>query len=433
MGLARLMLLALCGWADGPDPAARVADLASSREAVRAEAAGTLEELGRPALPALYRVRDSDDPDLRRRVEHLIDLIERQHLLRATRVRLDFEDVALTAAANALQAQTGFPVVVGPDEALRGRRVTLRVPEPVPFWQALDRLGAACGVRHHPGVPFGPFPREPAVLLGPADGPPVPVSDDGPFRVHLVRLARHREVIPGRPPAGARHRESLSADLQVFAEPGLAVNPTGPVLLEEAVDDRGQDLRPESVAGSSLGRLRPPRFEEGYAALFPLPIRLSPVAGTGRLRRLKGRVPISVVARTGDPLVVPLAGAEGKSFSKGGIALGVAGVNHTGKNTSFALTIRAEQNGRPAPPEPARPLGEFQPPYWVEDHVQIQDDQGRVLWWNPGPQRTLNGGGLETLLTVYSEQGDRPARVLYYGVVGAKTEVVFEFKDLPLP
>jgi hypothetical protein len=434
MGLARLTLLALFGWAAGPDPAALIVDLSSPHEAVRAEAAGTLEELGRPALPALYRARDSNDPGLRRQIEQLIDLIERQRLLRATKVRLDFEDMSLPAVAEALRAQTGFPVVIGPDDALRARRVTLHAPEPVPFWEALDRLGAACGVRHNPGVPFSPAPREPTILLGPAEGPPVPASDAGPFRVHLVRLARHREVTPVRPPADAKSRESLSANLQVFAEPGLAVNPTGPVVLEEVVDDRGRDLRPDPPVGPAPSRLRPPGFEEGHAALFSLPVPLKPTAGPGgRLRRLKGHVPVSVITRTGDPIIVTLAAAEGKTFSRDGVALSVTGVGRVGENTSFKLTIRGEQADRRFSPGLAIPLGGYRPPYQVEDHVQVQDDQGRALWWNAGPLRNLGGGELETLLTVYKGRGGTPARVLYYGVIGAATELPFEFTDLPLP
>ena len=149
--------------------------------------------------------------------------------------------MSLPEVAGALQAQTGIPVVVGPDDALQARRVTLHATRPVPFWEALDRLGMASGARHHPGVAFSPAPREPTIVLVPAEGP-LPASDDGPFRVHLVRLARHRQVTPVRPPAEAKHHESLSAELQVFAEPGLAVNPIGPVVLKEAVDDRGRDI-----------------------------------------------------------------------------------------------------------------------------------------------------------------------------------------------
>ena len=56
MSLARLILLALLGLA-GPDPDALVGDLSSPKEAVRVEAAGALEELGRPALPVRRRLR----------------------------------------------------------------------------------------------------------------------------------------------------------------------------------------------------------------------------------------------------------------------------------------------------------------------------------------------------------------------------------------
>jgi len=434
LSLARLTLLALLGWAAGPDPAALVGDLSSPRDPVREEAAGALEELGRPALPALYRARDADDPDLRRRVEPLIDLIERQRLLRATKVRLNFEDRPLSEVAEALRAQTGFPLVVGADDALRSRRVTLHADEPVSFWEALDRLGAACGVRHNPGIPFSPPPRESTILLRPAEGPPVPASDAGPFRVYLVRLARHREVTPARPPARAKSRESLSADLHVVAEPGLAVNRIGPVTLDEVVDDRGRDLRPDPPVVPNPSRSRPPRFEEGRVAFFVLPIPLQSAAEPGgRLRRLKGYVPVSVVARTGDPIVVPLVGAEGKTFSRGGITLGVTGVSRVGEGTSFTLTIRGEQADRRFSPGLAIPLGEYRPPFRVEDHVQVQDDEGRVLWWHPGPLKDAEGGGLETQLKVHKGTGGPPARVLYHGVVGAASEVVFEFADLPLP
>ncbi len=434
MGLARLILLAVIGGADAREPAALIVDLASDRPAVRVEAAGVLEELGRPALPALYQARGSDDPELRRQVEPLIDLIERQRLLRATRVRLDFDETPIAAVADDLRAQTGFPVVVGPDESLRARRVTLHAPGLVPFWESLDRVAAASGVRHNPGVPFSPALREPTVLLGIADGPPVPSSDDGPFRFHLVRFARHREVTPVRPPADPKSRESLSAEIHVFAEPGLAVSPIGPVLLKEAVDDRGRDLRLDPPVGPAPGRVLPPRFEEGHAARFALQIPLKPGAGPGgRLRRLKGRVRVAVIARTGDPIIVPLAGAAGRPFSTAGTTLSVGVVRTVAETASFQFAIREEQaDGRFARGR-ALEVGGYRPPDQVEYHVQLQDDRGRMLWWDAGPLRSAEGGGLETSITVNPSPGGTPARLLYHGVIGAAAMLFFEFHDLPLP
>jgi hypothetical protein len=433
MGLARLILTAVIGWAAVLDPAALVGDLSSSRESIRDEAAGALEELGRLALPARYRARGSDDLAFRRRVEQLIDLIERQRLLRATKVRLDYEDRPLSAVAEDLRGQAGFPVLVGSDDVLRTKRVTLHAPGPVPFWEAIDRLGAASGVRHNPGIPFTPAPREPTVLLGQADGPPVPASDAGPFRVYFVHLGRQRVVTPARPPAEAKIRESLTADLIVVAEPGLAINPTGRAIMEEVVDESGRDLRPEIPVGPAPRRRWPPRFEEGHAGLLSLSLPLKPAAVSGgRLRRLKGYVPISVIARAGDPAILPLAGDERKELHRGGVALSATGVGQAGEGLSFALTIRDEQ----AVPRFAAGLatpGAYRPPYRVEDHVQVQDDQGRALWWNAVPVRTSGDGALEVQIKLSKGRGGVPTRLLYHGVIGDTTEVAFEFNDLPVP
>ncbi|SIO57634.1 hypothetical protein SAMN05444166_5450 [Singulisphaera sp. GP187] len=434
MSLTRLILLALLGLAADPD--ALVGELSSPKEAVRVEAAGALEELGRPALPSLYRVRGSDDPELRRQVTKLVDLIERQRLLQATKVRLDFEDKSLAEVAEALKAQTGVSVILGPDEVLRTRRVTLHVPEPVPFWEALDRVGATCGVRHNPGLPRSPSPREPTILLGLAEGPPVPASDAGPFRVYLVRLGRHREVTPVRPPAKAKARESLAVDFHLIAEPGLVVNQIGPVVLDEAVDDQGRDLRPDPPVGPHPTRIQGPRFGEANASLLSLSMPLKTVAGPGgRLRRIKGHVPVSVITRTGDPIIVPLTGEVGKISTKEGIALSLTDIDRVGEATTFTLMIRGEPGRQPfLTPLQVIPLGDFQPFYRRENHVQVQDDQGRPLWWS---ERGLihKAKDLETVtqFTVPHREGRTPTRVLYHGVVGAATEVAFEFTDMHLP
>ena len=62
MVLARLILVVLCGWADEPAASALVANLAGAGSIHSRGAAGKLEELGRPALPDLYRAREAGDP-----------------------------------------------------------------------------------------------------------------------------------------------------------------------------------------------------------------------------------------------------------------------------------------------------------------------------------------------------------------------------------
>lgn len=258
--------------------------------------------------------------------------------------------------------------------------------------------------------------------------------DDGPFRFHLVRLARHREVTPVRPPADPKSRESLSAEIQVVAEPGLAVSPIGPVILEEAVVDRGRDLRPDPPVGPAPNQVLPPRFEEGHPARFALQVPLEPGAGPGgRLRRLKGRVRVVVIARTGDPIIIPLAGAAGRPFSTAGTTLSVGVVRTVAETASFQFAIHEEQTDGRFSRGRAIEVGGYRPPDQVEYHVQLQDDRGRMLWWDASPLRSAEGGGLETSITIYQSPGGTPARLLYHGVIGAAAVLSFEFNDLPLP
>ena len=86
-----------------------------------------------------------------------------------------------------------------------------------------------------------------------------------------------------------------------------------------------------------------------------------------------------------------------------------------------------------SPTAPSLDLGAYQPPFAIEDHVQVQDDSGRLLWWNAAPVQNTGAGKLEIMLTVYAAEGRVPSRIRYFGVVGATTDLTFAFKDLPVP
>lgn len=440
MSIVPVLMLSLCGWT-GPDPAVLVENLSSPAQADREQAAGALEELGRPALPALYKARDADDPDLRRRVAMLIDLIERQRLLRASRVTVDFDDAPLAEVIEAVRKQTGFPVELDGDDALKlkGRRVTLRESRPVAFWEALEQIGAAGGVRHNPGLPFAPAPRALRIPLIAAEGPRGPVDFAGPFRVNLVRIGTHRTVVPVRPPGEPKIKETSSAVLQVFAEPGLLISPNGPLILEEATDDLGQDLRTGGPVG---GMFRPPyanrSFDDGSLGILQYPVALQSSKTPGRqVKRLKGVIPLTVIARADGPIVAPLAGSEGRSFSGGGVTLTITGVQSQGGFTNLSLKVQGEQSESSFPFAPgfrSAPLGDYSPAFRFEDHVQVRDDQGRTCrWQSPGPARRGPEGDYSTRIAVQKSEAGPPAEVRYHDVVGAATEVVFDFKDLPLP
>jgi hypothetical protein len=163
-----LVLLALASAPPADDPAALVARLGADSFDERVAAYKALEKLGGDALPALQAARDATDPRVRTRVRSLLASVKAAdtagRLTRPTLVRLDFRDRPLGEVVEALNARHDLRLAVrlgplptrgmffDPERAdLRARRlerkVTVEAPAPLPFWEALDRLCRADGLR----------------------------------------------------------------------------------------------------------------------------------------------------------------------------------------------------------------------------------------------------------------------------------------------
>ena len=190
-----VLVLASALAADLP-PGELIGHLDSPDRVVREEAARTLEEQGVEALPALGTARDSArGPEARERFAKLIDRIEARLLDRPTMVVLDVEDRPLGEAIEALARRSGFALSLD-DPALAARRVTVRASGPLPFWEAVNRLGHAGHVRHDPGLrpdDIGTDPRASPIRLVAGD-PPALTAYSGPLRIHLFASHRHRDV-----------------------------------------------------------------------------------------------------------------------------------------------------------------------------------------------------------------------------------------------
>jgi hypothetical protein len=434
------MLLVLGGIAQAElAPQDLVAKLGSSQFAEYTEAALSLRHLGAEALPALRAARRSKDPPTRRRATMLIDAFERNQLTRPTRIRLDFRDRSLAEVVTAVREQSGFPLVLEPrgDQAWNTRRITLQAAEPVAFWEALERLGRAGGVRHNPGLPFEPTRRTPRLPIVSSDDLPIPTSCAGPYRVCLIGLSRDREVTPSRTSAKSKVREQFTALIQMFAEPGLVIDRHGPPQVIEALDDRGRDLRCASrddpVKWMPHGR----RFDHGDLGIlsYQVPLEL-PDDSARSLERLRGSLPITVKARTENELVIALADSPGRTFSGNGVTLSVSKIEPTEQGTAIHLSFQQDEQPDDAPLQAALDKNGPGPPlpFLIQDHVQLRDALGRICWCNATQSQTDPSARTELILTV-SSGGDvgPPTELRYFGVVGAATEVSFTFRDVPLP
>ena len=456
MSAAHLVLAGVLAVTAAPDdPSALVERLGAPRYADREAATRALEALGRDALPALRAARRSEDPEVRARAAALLGRIEAASMVRPTLVRLDFRDRPIAEVVKTLSDRTGVPMVLVPENnpQWRSRRITLEEPEPVSFWGLLDRLGAS-GFQASMAMTSGPGGRGPVVQLYPgfpAGG--VPTSDSGPFRATIYGIHYHRDrtfggpgmpglpfAQPARAPGGAAQASSVqfTIDLQVTAEPRMAISQNGPVKLVEALDEKGNNLIPatssETVrqAATYLGGPAVPGLT---STQVQVPLRYPDEPGRV-IKRLRGTLPVTVSARKDDPLVIDLSAAKGKTFQTEDATLTIHDVRAEmdQPRTSIELSLRPSSPSVAAGGAFGAELMAFRGPNFPLSQVEILDAQGRVYHqWFPASTR-VDADALQMTLTLLHQEGlGPPVQLRFYDMVRAAADVAFEFHDVPMP
>ncbi len=106
--------------------------------------------------------------------------------------------------------------------------------------------------------------------------------------------------------------------LHIVPEPRMVISQAGPVELIEAVDELGNSLvlaaNDDQRAFGAMGMARPAMPGGNMANLT---VHLHRPDAPGKLiKKLRGTADVAVAALRPDPLVIPLAGAAGKTFRK---------------------------------------------------------------------------------------------------------------------
>ena len=442
-----------------PNPAALAAELGSPRYARREAAERALGGLGRPAIPALRAALASPDPEVRDRAAHVLGRIEGALLVEPTSIRLDFDDVPLAEAVTTINREAGLRLTLAPEAPAlwAQRRITARSAAPLPFWRAVDALCAAGQLHYVFGGAADLDSTEPGFAL--FDGAAVAsgrFDDHGPFRVQLVSLHAQSEVHlagkPGAPLGFARDGTTTPAagdpgvairqfylQLLVGAEPRLTLSPGGPVRVLEAIDDQGRS-RVAPSRGEFIER------EAGYQGLGSSPLvhlradLAYPEGPAGRLKKVKGVIPLVVSTRRPEPLAFGVADAAGRTFRQGGVELTVGELHPAGgeQPATIELTVRrlrdasarvrGGDDGEESDDAPDAVRALIAP-----DRLEVLDADGRLIPWFPSS--TFHDGEVAHLvLTLIDRKGPAaPASIRYHDVIRGRTEVPFEFRDLPMP
>lgn len=451
-----LLTIVLLGMPPVSDPTALIPRLGSKDPPEREAAATALEAIGGEALPALRDARDGQDPAIRQQAAALIRKIEGDQLVRPSLVPLNYRDVPMAEVIRDISHKTGCRLRI---YELRkdwlAERITLHEPKPVPFWKAVDRLCQTGRFQYNLGSDAGG--ASVSLFRGETSGP---ASDHGAFRVQLVAILldhRYRWLHLGSDaslPRTARDedRDNSFIRLQVMVEPRMMIRNDDPLRNLSVIDDLGQSLLaadPDSRQDHHDFGLTPTAYVVGQ-------VPLEPAGRPGRMiRKLRGIAPVVVARRRPEPLVIPLAGAVGRSYRSDESLLTIRAV----KKITPAMRITviapdAEEEEKPAGDPRAtaieltlRPSDRAGDPPSVRDvsehQFEIVDAAGRVwepLLWGPfasGPRR--EGGEIHVQVIPVDHnltpwRGDiAGARLRYYDMTVAKVGVPFEFADIALP
>jgi hypothetical protein len=250
-----LSLPSVTGQPATPERVAKLIQQLGSTDFDEREAATrALDTLGAPAMEALREATQSSDLEVRRQAQDLGERIQRRvesaDALTPSRVHLIYKDTPLTEALADFGRKTGYVLRLADGQPpLANRTVTLDTG-PTTFWQAFDRFCLSAGVK-----------EQTEQLVVEPRRRPIPINRPGPearFVPREIILVDGRSeqpthyagnlVIRTLSPAAALDGLKKAPDeallgLEVLAEPALQARGVLGVIIERAIDDRGQILR----------------------------------------------------------------------------------------------------------------------------------------------------------------------------------------------
>jgi hypothetical protein len=408
-----------------PEPIAKLIEKLGVRDYKTREAAGkVLETRGVEALPELRKALGAvTDAEVRRRLQGMVDKLERIQVLSPKRVTIKAKDRPVREIIADIARQTGYPM------QYQGGNQTVTVEkENVSFWEMMDYLANTAGLTmwHNEGQgmmfynnesQFWPF-----------------VAYEGPFKIAANNFSYNKTVNLGpmqRNPAQNQFRtESLTFQFTIHAEPKLPLMGMGQAKVIEAIDDLGNSMRPgdHGVHESSY----PPNYNGYRSYQYGTSVNLNwPNKESRVVKRLRVAVPVMVLSEQKPEVVIDdILKVKKQKFTGGTVEVTIEEVKEQNNKTQYHVKMSVRNTASNA-------AQDYSWTNSVHQRIELRDAKGN-RWHSQGYNWENSSPGHVTATFMFGNNGGAvvpgpPARLIYNHWNLMPHTIEFEFKDLQLP
>jgi hypothetical protein len=433
--------------ADRPADAAVVKlikDLGDEDYKVREKAGRDLAALGEKALPELRAaLQAADNPEVQRRLAVLVRKLDHDRLVSPKTVTLSAKDTTIQAALDEISKQTGYKIEYGGGG---GRRVkggpaggddepkhTFEFDK-TPFWVAVDKVATAAGC-----VVFSDYDDE-TIRVYNQDSVNPYVAYAGPFRFLATQLYSNRSVqLSGvsRRGGGPYRQDNMNLSFQIQSEPKCPMLGVTRTEVVTALDEFGGSLVPPKDPNNRSEYYNNSRMR-GHNTYGNLNLSRSDRNAT-TIKTLKAKVGILLLTGTTPEITVtdPLK-VKTKTFTGRSVELEYGALTEDANNKGhYVLDVTLKKLGQS---DPNRPDYNWADNIW--QRIELIDEHGE-RYRTFGPNNFNNNGTVVQLTVAYGPEDRRgnrpplklgaPVKVVVNEWLSVTHEVIFEFKDIPLP
>lgn len=427
--------------APAPAPAAKgdptisqfIKDLGDEDYRTREKAGRNLVMLGEQALPFMRAaLRETDSPEVQRRLEVMIRRMDTERLVAPKRVTLAKKTMTARQALDELARQTDYKIDYSGGGPNSDEKFTFEFDK-TPFWVAVDKIANAAGC-----VVYGEDYGDNNIRVYNQDSMNPHVAYAGPFRFLATNINCNDSIqLSGIPRRGGVHRyANMNLSFQIQSEPkNPMLGVTQPEVLS-AVDENGSSMIMHRNPNERSYYYNNGSFR-GHNTYGNLNLTRGDKNAT-KIKSLKAKVGIVLLSGTSPEIVInePIKVAK-KTFVGRTMEIDFGSLTEDKNNKGhYVLDLTARKLGDN---DPNRPDYNWSNTAW--QRIELVDASGNA-YRTYGPNNSNNNGNVVTMTIPFGNMDRRgntsaklgpPVKMIINEWLSITHEVTFEFKDVPLP